>query len=136
MFQLVYISSALRTVTADDVSAILAVSRRNNARNGLTGLLIHDGVRFLQALEGERDAVEARIEVIRADPRHRALVVLSQREIAAREFGSWAMADRAVQRVMGDLALADTVDGLVADVPDANTRELFRGFARIERKAA
>jgi|KBSSwiStaDraftv2_1062776.scaffolds.fasta_scaffold278924_2 hypothetical protein len=136
MFQLVYISSALRTVTADDVSAILAVSRRNNARNGLTGLLIHDGVRFLQALEGERDAVEARIEVIRADPRHRALVVLSQREIAAREFGSWAMADRAVQRVMGDLTLADTVDALVADVPDANTRELFRGFARIERKAA
>lgn len=136
MHQIVYISSALAGVTPGDICQILAVSRRNNAIEGLTGLLIHDGVRFLQALEGERDAVLARFARIREDSRHRAIVILSEREIAERQFGLWAMADRAVAQVLGDRSLGETVDSLVADVPDANIKAMFSSFARIDRKAA
>ena len=78
MLQLVYISSA---VGKPDVGAILAVSRRNNARDDVTGLLYADGVRFLQALEGPADKVEAAFARIGADPRHRAVVVLSRRTV-------------------------------------------------------
>ncbi|MEE2915447.1 MAG: BLUF domain-containing protein, partial [Pseudomonadota bacterium] len=69
-YQLVYISSAIGRVDGD---AVLAVSRRNNARDGITGLLYADGRRFLQVLEGERAAVERAYQRIAADPRHRAL---------------------------------------------------------------
>jgi hypothetical protein len=91
MYQLTYISSARPGICQIDVEAILRSSRANNARDAITGLLVHDGVRFLQALEGERVLVEAAFARIRVDPRHRAAVMLSEREIAARQFGSWAM---------------------------------------------
>ena len=93
MLQLVYISSST-TRGLEGLDAILATSRRNNARDGITGLLYADGTRFLQALEGEGAAVEAAFARIRTDPRHRGVVVLSRRTIAVREFGPWDMAAR------------------------------------------
>lgn len=135
MYQLTYISTASAGLAANEVEAILAVSRRNNRRDGITGLLIHDGRRFLQALEGPRPLVEAAFERIRLDRRHRAAVMLSAREINGREFGVWDMACRHVPTVADAPTLADTVDALVAQVADRNTRALFTGFARIDRAA-
>ncbi len=129
MLQLVYISSA---VDKPDIAAILAVSRRNNARDGVTGLLYADGVRFLQALEGPADRVEAAFARIGRDPRHRAVVVLSRRTVDEREFGPWQMAHRAPgadgAMVMGQVAplLSRT---------HANVRATFDGFMRINRAA-
>jgi hypothetical protein len=93
MLQLVYISSANPTL-AIDLDALLAQSQANNLRDGITGLLFTDGKRFLQALEGEKERVEDRFLRIRADPRHRAVVVLHRRMITEREFGAWSMARR------------------------------------------
>lgn len=129
MLQIVYISSA---TGAADTAAILAASRRNNARDGITGLLYADGRRFLQALEGEAPAVEAALARIAADPRHRAIVILSSREIEHREFGSWAMAER-VEGVDADDFVA-RVEALVADAAPA-VRATFDGMARLRRAA-
>lgn len=133
MFQLTYISTARPDIGSRDVDQILAASRRRNDASGLTGLLIFDGVRFLQAIEGERDPLFATYERIKADRRHRAVVLLSSREVAAREFGDWAMAWNRVDRAAQGSSLAATVDALVLEVPDPNTRELFRSFARLNR---
>ena len=135
LFQLTYISSV--TPGSDpDVNQILATSRRNNDRDGLSGLLISDGKRFLQALEGEKEAISRTFDRIKADPRHRAVVTLSSREIAERQFGQWAMAWNRVSTADSGRTLADVVDLLTAEVGDANTQALFRGFARVERKFA
>ena len=91
MRQLVYISSVRRRGGCRSAT-ILAQSRRNNARRGITGLLFFDGKRFLQALEGDEATVDATFARIQADARHHALVVLSNRQIEEREFGEWAMA--------------------------------------------
>ena len=136
MLQLIYISTARQSVDQDEVDRILAKSRTNNAGDRITGLLVFDGKRFLQALEGERSLVEKTYARIRLDPRHRASVTLSEREIEAREFGNWTMASTRVDVIDGKLPLGDMVDSLVAQVTDPNTRALFRGFARIDRKAA
>lgn len=132
MLQLVYISSA--TVRGDQgLDQILAASRRNNARDRVTGLLFADGVRFLQALEGETAAVEAAFDRIRDDPRHRAVVVLSRREIATREFGPWDMAARTAD-ADGDAFMAQ-VERLVAGASPA-VRGTFAGLATVRRAAA
>ena len=110
MLQLVYVSSANPAMPAE-MGPILTTSRANNRRDGITGLLYSDHRRFLQVLEGPGEKVELAIERIRHDPRHRAIVVLSRRDVAAREFGEWEMAqyfpgsdaDRFVARV-SDLA--------------------------------
>ena len=130
MRQLVYIST-LRRGTSVDAGALLLQSRRNNARDRVTGLLFFDGKRFLQALEGSDVAVDAAFARIQEDQRHHALVVLSNRPIDQREFGEWAMAyarpgeaDDSLRRVVQLSAGAD----------DA-IRATFEGFAKVRRAA-
>jgi hypothetical protein len=43
---------------------------------------------------GEEPNRTRTLERIRLDPRHRALVILSDKTVSEREFGSWAMAER------------------------------------------
>ena len=133
MIRLTYISSAKQGV--DDYAAmkILSASRANNRRDGLTGLLLFDGVRFLQALEGDPKVVNATYERIKADPRHRACVQLGRADITERAFGDWDMAWRRLVQAGEGVSLSDTVDKMVAQVPDANTRALFSSFAKFER---
>jgi hypothetical protein len=52
MIQLTYISSAVRGLDELAVNDILKASRNNNASVGVTGLLLYNGRRFLQVLEG------------------------------------------------------------------------------------
>ena len=129
MLQLVYISSVAQRA---DLSDILAKSRTNNRRDNITGLLYSDGVRFLQALEGPALAVEAAYERIRHDPRHNALVVLSRREVQAREFGDWAMAERRVGEEADQFCLR--VDRLLANT-GPNVRATFDSFIKVRRAA-
>jgi hypothetical protein len=129
MLQLVYISSVAPSA---DLGSILAVSRVNNRRDGITGLLYSDGVRFLQALEGPADAVETAYGRIKQDPRHHALVILSRRTVAAREFGAWAMAERRV----GEEAdgFCQRIDRLLANTAP-NVRATFDSFIKLRRAA-
>jgi hypothetical protein len=132
MLQLVYVSSVTPNAANLDPATILAASRNNNGRDAITGLLYSDGTRFLQALEGPDDKVEAAFERIRQDPRHRAIVILSRRTIDAREFGEWAMAHRLpgvdanqfIERV-----------GRLAENAAPDVRATFEGFAQIRRAA-
>lgn len=122
MLQLIYVSTA-RPDVAIDLDQILACSRRNNRRDGITGLLHANGRRFLQALEGDAARVEAAYARIAADPRHFALVLLSRRVVAAREFGDWAMAvDDGTGGVVAQVAAL--VEGAAPGV-----RGTFEGFA-------
>lgn len=130
MLQLVYISTA---VQAGEIAAILGVSRANNARDGITGLLYADGVRFLQALEGVPDRVEATFERIRRDDRHRAIVVLSRRMVDAREFGAWDMAHR-TPADRDDAFLVRLAPLIERAAP--SVRGTFEGFAKVRRAAA
>lgn len=129
MLQLVYISSA---VGAPDTRPILEASRRNNARDGITGLLYADGRRFLQALEGPAGVVERAFLRISVDARHRALVVLSRREVAEREFGSWTMAERTPGT--DGTAFLTHVEALIGRASPA-VRATFDGMARLQRAA-
>ena len=136
MLQLSYISTARTGLTEADIARILGSARRNNAQCRITGMLIHDGWRFLQALEGDADSVEAAFARICADARHHAVAVLSRKAVAVREFGDWAMACHMVGET-GDIgSMAATIDALTEPLPDAGTRDLFRSFARVERRAA
>jgi hypothetical protein len=132
MIQIVYISTA-RGDTHVERGHILLTSRRNNERDGITGLLYDDGVRFLQVLEGEMEQVDAAFARIKVDPRHRAVVVLSRRAIDVREFGDWAMASLTPGVEAGEVM--DRVGRLVAGASD-NVRATFESFARVRSVAA
>lgn len=62
----------------------------NNVELGLTGILFFDGRHFGQVLEGRRDAVDNRWQVIQRDQRHTDLHVITQKDIARRNFSNWS----------------------------------------------
>jgi hypothetical protein len=134
MLQITYISTARPELPAEAIDQILGVSRRNNHADGVTGLLLYDGYRFLQALEGEPHRVQRAYDRIKADPRHRAIVMLSSYEVTARSFGDWSMASQRVGIASGN-TVAELVDSLTGDIADANMQALFRSFARLRHAA-
>lgn len=73
------------------VAGLLAVSKRNNARVGVTGALLFNGGSFAQVLEGSKAAVETTFERIQRDPRHSDVSVLQCEPVAARGFPNWSM---------------------------------------------
>lgn len=132
MRQVIYISTAVGQAAISDAAEILATSQRNNARDGLTGLLYSDGKRFLQALEGEEETISRALSRIEKDPRHRAIVILSDRDVDAREFGNWSMAHRAPG--MDAEKFLQRVGDLVATA-SPQVRATFTGIAEVRRAA-
>ena len=135
MHQLVYISTARKPMNEGEMQAVLAVSRANNARSGVTGLLVSGGTRFLQALEGPTPNVFATYERIQRDPRHFACVVLASRSVDARSFGEWSMAYENGRCTVGP-SILDTVLQLTESMSDMGLQAEFRTFAELHAKAA
>jgi len=91
---LVYVSSATVPFSPEQLRALLAQSRDNNARLGLTGMLLYKDGNLMQVLEGERDVVLGLYGKIAADPRHTGLLRLLEGPCETREFPDWSMAYR------------------------------------------
>ncbi|MEM9669315.1 MAG: BLUF domain-containing protein [Pseudomonadota bacterium] len=97
MHRLVYISSAKWYLEPQVLESILFAAKRNNARDGITGMLIyHDGC-FFQVLEGAESAVRSCFERISKDERHMRAIVLADETVADRQFGAWQMACRSFE---------------------------------------
>jgi hypothetical protein len=94
--RVVYRSHSLLPEEIDDrapvVAEILRVARRNNTQTGLTGVLLFDGTSFLQAIEGNIEAVESIYESIACDRRHEDIEVIEFKPIGARDYRSFPMA--------------------------------------------
>lgn len=91
MLQILYVSGASRPMSDADIEDILTTSRRNNTRQGITGMLLWaDGV-FIQILEGEADKVRALAARIGQDARHRNFMVLVEQLSDRRLFSDWSM---------------------------------------------
>jgi hypothetical protein len=130
--RIIYISTCRTEPGVDMVEDILRASRRNNRRDGLTGLLVVGGRRFLQVLEGPREMTQRAYERIRADQRHFALVELSRKHVTERSFAGW---DMGCEQLDGD-DLAELVHQLTEGLDDADLRAQFRSFVELHGKAA
>ncbi|MGE3149932.1 MAG: BLUF domain-containing protein [Pseudorhodoplanes sp.] len=96
LFRLVYhsrsnLESSRRPLSAE-LADILSAAIGWNRITGVTGGLIYDPYWFVQALEGERKAVEETYQRIAVDPRHHHLVVVASSVAESRRFPHWWMA--------------------------------------------
>ncbi|WII73508.1 BLUF domain-containing protein [Bdellovibrio sp. 22V] len=91
-FHLVYMSHAAEDISYTDIRDILDISRKNNASEGVTGLLIFRESYFLQLLEGDERSVKKILGKIMMDDRNHTLKVLIETSSDKRLFSSWAMA--------------------------------------------
>lgn len=121
MMRLVYVSAAKRPFGEPELEDLLQVSRRNNARLGITGLLLYHDGNFMQALEGEPAVVERLEARIREDPRHHFFQRLATEDVAERMFADWAMAYRRYDAGILPAGYSDFLQRAVTDGPTANT---------------
>lgn len=89
--RLIYYSRATRDMSLADLKDILETARDNNGGLNICGMLCYDQRYFLQALEGEREAVNELYLDISDDPRHDEVVIISYDEISDPVFPEWQM---------------------------------------------
>jgi len=83
----------------EEIANIVNVSILNNAKNGLTGLLIAHQNWFLQVLEGPAERVMTLYGVILSDTRHLDVTLVSAGPIPTRNFYNWKMCARRLSKV-------------------------------------
>jgi hypothetical protein len=95
VFRLIYRSHSL--IGADErrtqLGEIFTTARRTNRELDITGALVLADDAFVQALEGDEQAVRGLYARIARDPRHDHCSVLEEQSVDGRTFGRWAMAE-------------------------------------------
>lgn len=137
--QVVYASSATELFEKDDLASLLQHSRENNARRDISGILLYKGGNFMQVLEGEASTVDALLDVISRDRRHKGVLRLLRRPIETRDFPDWSMAFRDLKDV--DLrqhpGYSDFLNTTLTDPSlqgnDSKVIRLIHSFAKINR---
>ena len=70
---------------------LLHTSRINNKRNRITGMLLFKNGYFMQVIEGDEVRVNALMNTIKSDIRHKNIDILREEYIQSREFPDWTM---------------------------------------------
>jgi hypothetical protein len=131
MLQIAYFSTAAVPQTAETAHELLVTSRVNNRRDGITGLLVAGGNRYLQVIEGPRRPMERLMGLIRADRRHLGICTLLSQPIFKRNFEGWSMAFRREPALGQFDTFPEVVRYLTEQVQDEDLRVKIRNFARV-----
>ncbi len=131
--QLVYLSRAARRLSAKDLHDILEASQRRNAEVGVTGLLLCDGSRFIQALEGTATAVSGVMARIAVDRRHKDIVYMHNADVPLRQFGAWSMRGWFLRDADDAQAFHIEVKELTGNVTQPSMLAAFIGFAAMSK---
>jgi hypothetical protein len=92
LYNIVYCSCATDIMSDRELANIIKTSQHNNARSGITGLLVYGGGMFLQSLEGPREAIETLMRELHCDPRHDGVIRLqSMEDMRERLYPEWSM---------------------------------------------
>jgi hypothetical protein len=91
MFELIYVSTAAKRMTKDNLQSILMESMRHNSDHNITGILLYDQGSFCQVLEGDKKEVLSIFKKIKKDKRHFNVITISEKDIQYREFSAWSM---------------------------------------------
>lgn len=140
MKRLAYISAASPDVELADLEAILTSAVNRNGEMDVTGVLLFNGLNFLQILEGSASQVAQIYSLIIADKRHSGVVTILDEEADERIFPDWSMQLAIVPASVGSLPAGmqlsvNFLEGLPPAVPD-HIRLFLTGFnsmSRLER---
>jgi hypothetical protein len=134
IFQLIYVSSLVNR-DPKIVTGILEASLRNNKKNDITGMMLYVDGDIIQALEGEKNAVMDTFSRIMVDMRHVGIIVLDEVENCQRDFGTWSMGYRQLNkadiRESGFSAefFETRENEITRRIRPGNALDIFRSFA-------
>lgn len=132
--RLMYVSKTTRELSTGEMDSLLETTRCNNARRGITGMLLFTSDSFIQLLEGPEEAVGRTFDAIRRDDRHREVTVLIRDHATTRSFPGWSMgyetrADANIPSAQGWFSLSPAaLDIALPESAAPEIRLLFTSF--------
>ncbi len=133
MLRLVYISVVNDGADIVEIDGIVEQAVRNNCALEISGVLLFNGLNFLQVLEGPAKQVHMLFDRSRGDRRHVSVVTVLIEPITERVITGWGMVlktrpaistpSRAAQRHMADI--------LSLDLP-AHVRRIIENFDMLQ----
>lgn len=123
LHELIYASRANSNFNSEILEDILAISRVNNTKNGVTGLLIFDGTTFCQILEGKKETLDATYQRIIKDDRHIDHTLFHSGVIEERSFSQWAMSFKRMNEAVSMESWTDWMSAqkLISDATSDNS---------------
>jgi hypothetical protein len=128
---IIYISRAKHRFTASDLAELRDLAAARNRSINITGLLLFDGTRFIQALEGDAAAVQVVMDRIANDSRHDNISYFKPIETDRRQFNSWLTEYRDESDLCDERGFLDSVMKHVADVKCDSIKAAFIGFSAL-----
>jgi hypothetical protein len=132
LIQCAYASAATRDFEPATLAELLQAARENNAKLGLTGMLLYAEGSFFQVLEGQADVVDALYAKIEHDPRHDRVTLIIREPLSKRYFDTWTMGFYKVSReeLAGMSGVTDFFgkDRSVVDVDAGRAKKLLAAF--------
>lgn len=86
-----YTSLAALDLGDEQLQAIQEAAQALNGIDGISGILIFNGIHFLQWIEGPPAAIDELVERLRRDERHSGFEIRDERMVDRRFFGDWSM---------------------------------------------
>lgn len=135
---LIYVSTATRRPTAEDVAAIAQESEAMNRRNNVSGALLLSEGNFMQSIEGDVAGIASTYARIQGSTKHHRLIELRRVAVARRQFSGreWAF-QLQCERQFSTPLLARFLESPVQSQPDLPTsveqkisREFWDGSTR------
>ena len=125
---LAYTSLARLDLDENDLTRIHESARHLNALDGITGLLVFNGSRFLQIVEGNPEAIDDLIERLRSDDRHSAIEIRDDRRVDRRSFPDWSM--ELVRVNSGYLEAREEIGDALPEGTEPGVRQLVFDMSR------
>ena len=91
MYRIIYLSSASKLLSDDELNYLLKSSKIKNKKYNITGLLLYIDGDFLQVIEGEKQDVLNLFELIKKDERNRSIICVFNENVEKRQFPDWLM---------------------------------------------
>ena len=125
LISLLYISSSSLAAeeASHEVARIVATSRAYNATVDITGALLFTGTHFAQILEGDEAVVDALLDKLHLDPRHRDILIVQRGPATVRRCSGWNMAYSGSSTGVASY-VARALEADVGDARDAAARSL------------
>ena len=119
---LVYVSSAVRLLSFDEIGYLLKRARERNEENGITGVLLYIGGNFMQYLEGPKDNLDVIYKIIQEDNQHTCMILVSREAIEERQFSDWSMGfqTREVEGYVGSPGEKKLIE-MILELPNDNS---------------
>lgn len=137
---LTYQSRAAAPPTDDELNDLVSRARARNQSVGVTGMLLYEGGKFLQTLEGPPEGLSSVWRSIQQDDRHQDIELLTEHFVEARLFSDWDLLlyrkrEQAPSSLWDKLRrkhpLGQYVERVVRDAFEANEAGLGDLFARL-----